>query len=155
MLRKKKINFEELFVIVDEAHWLAGELAQKNIQKYLYSSKFRLGLTATPTIYFDEDGKKTNFIVKHGRHTGFFIVSFIFWIASLYFFILAMNRWYANEINFFIIAIISLVLGLYSSLVLFRNSMEKIQATKYAITTAFTICGISIFLLLYFIMLVI
>jgi len=103
-----------------------------------------------PDVEADLHGKKTNFIVKHGRRNGFLLVSLIFWLASVYFLILAILGWLEGIIDFFIITAISLVPGLYSLFVFSKNSLEKTQATRYAIKTSFTIFGFSIFLLAYF-----
>ena len=106
-----------------------------------------------PDVEADIHGKKTNFIVKHGRPTGFLLISLIFWLTTAYYFALAFSRVMNIKINFFLIAVISLIPGVYSLYVFISNTQEKTQATKYAIKTSLTIFGISIFLLIYFIVL--
>jgi 1,4-dihydroxy-2-naphthoate octaprenyltransferase len=104
-----------------------------------------------PDVEADVHGKKTNFIVKYGRRNGFLLISLIFWLATFYFFILAIFGWLDEVIDFFLITAISMIPGLYSLFVFFKNSLEKAQATRYAIKTSFTIFSFSIFLLVYFV----
>ena len=103
-----------------------------------------------PDVEADIHGNKTNFIVKHGRRAGFLAISLIFWFATIYFFILALVGWLNNDINFILIMTISVIPGLYSLFAFFKNSFDKKQATHYAIRAAFTIFGLSIFLIVYF-----
>jgi 1,4-dihydroxy-2-naphthoate octaprenyltransferase len=106
-----------------------------------------------PDLEADIHGQKTNFIVKHGRRNGFLLVSILSWSATVYFFILASIGWLDGKVDFLLISIISLVPGLLSLFVYLKNSLEKNQAIRYAIKTAFTVFGFSVFLLIYFIFL--
>lgn len=104
-----------------------------------------------PDVEADIHGNKTNYIVKHGRRSGFFVITFIFWTTTLYFFLLGLTGLLDIKINFFLITIISLVPTLYSTYILYQNTWEKKEATRFAIRAAFTIFGVSIFLMIYFI----
>ncbi len=104
-----------------------------------------------PDVEADIHGNKSNYIVKHGRRSGFVVITFIFWIATVYFLFLGLTDLIDFKINFILITSISFIPGLYSSYILYKNSWEKKQATQSAIRAAFTIFGMSIFLMVYFI----
>ena len=99
----------------------------------------------------DIHGGKRNFIVNHGRKHSFLIICILFWITTLYFFILSFLDWYSNFINFYFIALLSLIPSLISTLVYIKKPFDYSLATKSAIKTAFSLFIFSIGVLIYFI----
>jgi len=102
----------------------------------------------------DIHGGKQNFIVRRGRQHSFLLISMIFWISSLYFFILAAVGWYETVVNFWIIAVLSLIPCLISTYTYVKKPLEQQRATHYAIRTALSLFSLSVFLLFYFIFLI-
>jgi 1,4-dihydroxy-2-naphthoate octaprenyltransferase len=100
----------------------------------------------------DINGGKKNFIVKRGRKTSYLLISIIFWISSIYFFILALSGWYANVINFWFLSLISVLPSIISTLTYLKKPVEQKIATKYAIRTAISLFIISILMSIYFIL---
>ncbi|KYK31060.1 MAG: hypothetical protein AYK22_02625 [Thermoplasmatales archaeon SG8-52-3] len=101
----------------------------------------------------DVHGGKKNFIVNRGRQNSFLLISIIFWISTIYFIFLALIRWYAEYINFWIIAIVSVFPTIVSTYTYLKKPLEQNIATKYAIRNALSLFSISIFFLAYFIIL--
>jgi 1,4-dihydroxy-2-naphthoate octaprenyltransferase len=101
----------------------------------------------------DIHGHKTNVIVRYGRRIGFLLITIIFWLATSYFFTLASLGWLYGKVNFYAISAVSMIPGFYSLFVFLQGSLDKNRATRYAISSAFTIFGFSIFLLVYFLFL--
>jgi 1,4-dihydroxy-2-naphthoate octaprenyltransferase len=101
----------------------------------------------------DIHGHKTNVIVRYGRHTGFLLIAIIFWLTTCYFFMLASIGWLHDRVNFYLIATVSVIPGLYAVFVFLKKPLDKDRATHYAIRMAFTIFGFSMFLLIYFLFL--
>jgi len=65
--------------------------------------------------------------------------------------ILAFSQWYVNYINFWILALISVIPSLYSSYTYLKKPFEQKKATFYAIRNAVALFTISIVILIYFI----
>jgi 1,4-dihydroxy-2-naphthoate octaprenyltransferase len=107
-----------------------------------------------PDVEADIHGDKTNLIVRYGRHSGFFLISLFFWAASIYFFVLGMIGWLNGIIDFLLLSLISLFPSMYSSYVFLKNIIEKNQATRYAIKTAFSLFSISLFFIIYFLIII-
>jgi 1,4-dihydroxy-2-naphthoate octaprenyltransferase len=105
----------------------------------------------TPDREADIHGNKKNIIVTYGRQTGFLLISLLFWIATIYFFILAAFGWFEGTINFWILTIFSLIPSLYATLVYLKKPLQQKQATAFAIRTALSLFTVSIFFLGYFI----
>jgi 1,4-dihydroxy-2-naphthoate octaprenyltransferase len=101
----------------------------------------------------DIHGGKKNFIVNRGRQNSYFLISIIFWISTIYFVILALTKWYAEYINFWIIAAVSVFPTIVSTYTYLKKPLEQNIATKYAIRNALSLFTISIFFLGYFIVL--
>ncbi len=99
----------------------------------------------------DVHGGKKNFIVNRGRQNSYFLISIIFGISTIYFVILALTKWYAEYINFWIIAVVSMFPTLVSTYTYLKKPLEQNIATKYAIRNALSLFTISIFFLAYFI----
>ncbi|MEF8849061.1 MAG: prenyltransferase, partial [Candidatus Thermoplasmatota archaeon] len=100
----------------------------------------------------DIHGGKRNLIVKYGRKKSFLLISIIFWLATIYFSILAIFGWNKSYINFWILTLFSFIPSVVSTLFYLRKSLsEKDKATKLAIRTAMSLFAFSIISLLYFI----
>lgn len=99
----------------------------------------------------DIHGEKRNFIVTHGRQTGYLLISVIFWISTIYYLILAIIDWYAQYINFWILTFISCMPSIFSTYFYLKKPLEQKRATKYAIRTALSLFSISIITLSYLI----
>jgi 1,4-dihydroxy-2-naphthoate octaprenyltransferase len=98
----------------------------------------------------DVHGGKKNFIVNRGRQNSYLMISIIFWISTIYFLILAYIEWYAQYINFWIIAAVSLFPSIVSTYTYLKKPIEKNIATKFAIRNALSLFTISIIFLAYF-----
>lgn len=84
----------------------------------------------------DIHGGKNNLIVKKGRCFSFKFIMILYLLSTIYFTFLALSNWLANRINFWVIAIISLIplaVTIYSSL---HAPDDKSKATPYAIKNA-------------------
>jgi 1,4-dihydroxy-2-naphthoate octaprenyltransferase len=103
----------------------------------------------------DIHGKKKNVIVTFGRKNAYLLITAIFWIATVYYFILAYTDWYTEYINFWGLAIASMIPAIVATYMYLIGPLEKDIATKYAIRTALSLFSFSILFLLYFIYLVI
>jgi 1,4-dihydroxy-2-naphthoate polyprenyltransferase len=101
----------------------------------------------------DVHGGKKNFIVNRGRQNSYLLISIIFWISTIYFLVLALIDWYAEVINFWIIAIVSFFPSLVSSYTYLKKPLEKNIATKFAIRNALSLFTISIIFIAYFLIL--
>jgi len=101
----------------------------------------------------DIHGGKTNFIVNHGRKNSFLLITILFWLTSIYFFLLAYIGWYSAFINFYLLAILSCIPSLISSLKYLKKPLNKSIATKSAIQTALSLFLFSISIMIYFIIL--
>jgi 1,4-dihydroxy-2-naphthoate octaprenyltransferase len=101
----------------------------------------------------DIHGGKQNIIVKRGRQQSYLLISVLFWLSTAYFITLALSGWYANRINFWFIAIISVLPSLFATYTLYRKPIEQKQATTFAIRTALSLFTVSIIMLGYFIFL--
>lgn len=99
-------------------------------------------------------GGKKNIIVNYGRQKSFLLISIIFWLSTIYFFILALTNWYSSFINFWYVTILSLLPSLISSLTYVKNPTSQKNATRFAIQNAVTIIIFSNVLLVYFIYLI-
>jgi len=99
----------------------------------------------------DIHGGKRNFIVNHGRKHSFLLICIIFWITTLYFFILSYFNWYTNFINFYFITLFSLIPSTISTIIYLKKPFEKSIATKSAIQSALSLFIFSIGLVVYFI----
>lgn len=99
----------------------------------------------------DINGGKKNFIVKYGRQKSFLLISIIFWIATIYFIFLAILGWFSDIINFWLLALISLLPSIVSTYNYMIKPFEQKLATKYAIRTAISLFFISISISVYFI----
>ena len=99
----------------------------------------------------DIHGGKKNYIVKRGRQHSYFIISLIFWLSTAYFLFLALSGWYASTINFWFLALISVLPSSFATYTYYRKPMEQKQATTFAIRTAISLFSISIIMLGYFI----
>jgi len=128
-----------------------------DIQVVIFAIPFSLHLLNVILIFeipdkeADIHGGKRNFIINHGRKKSYLLISIIFWISTLYFIILAFSQWYANYINFWILALISVIPSLYSSYTYLNKPFEQKKATTYAIRNAVALFTVSIVLLIYFI----
>lgn len=103
----------------------------------------------------DIHGKKKNIIVTFGRKNSYILITAVFWIATAYYFVLAYTDWYAEYINFWGLAIASLIPAIVSTYMYLIRPLEKDIATKYAIRTAISLFSFSIIFLVYFIYLTI
>jgi len=101
----------------------------------------------------DIHGGKTNFIVNHGRKNSFLLIAIIFWLTSIYLSSLAYIRWYSEFINFYLLAILSYIPSIISTIMYLRTPIDQIIATKLAIQTALSLFLFSISILVYFIIL--
>jgi len=101
----------------------------------------------------DVHGGKKNFIVNRGRQNSYLLISIIFWISTIYFLVLAIIDWYAEFINFWIIAIVSFFPSMVSTYTYLKKPLEKNIATKFAIRNALSLFTISIIFLAYFLIL--
>lgn len=101
----------------------------------------------------DVHGGKQNFIVNHGRKNSFLLITLLFWFTSLYYFFLAYSGWYSTFINFNLLAFLSLIPSLISSMIYLKKPVEKNIATKSAIQNALSLFLFSISILIYFIIL--
>ena len=101
----------------------------------------------------DIHGKKKNIIVTYGRKNSYLLISSIFWIATIYYFILAITGWNSQYINFWVVAIPSLIPTVLAMYMYFEKPLEKDNATKFAIKTALSLFSFSILFLVYFIFL--
>jgi 1,4-dihydroxy-2-naphthoate octaprenyltransferase len=98
----------------------------------------------------DVHGGKKNFIVNRGRPNSYLLISIIFWVSTIYFLVLALIEWYAQYINFWIIAVVSLFPAIVSTYTYLKKPLEKNIATKFAIRNALSLFTISIIFLAYF-----
>jgi 1,4-dihydroxy-2-naphthoate octaprenyltransferase len=103
-----------------------------------------------PDLEADVNGGKRNFIVKRGRQKSFMLISILFWITSFYFLILAVSGWYVEIINFWLVALISMIPSVVATYTYFQKPIEQKIATKYAIKTALSLFLVSIIILFYF-----
>ena len=101
----------------------------------------------------DIHGGKRNFIVSRGRQQSYLIITILFWLATLYFGVLAYIGWYAQHINFWIITALSIIPSVVSTYTALKRPLEQQQATTYAIRTALSLFALSIILLVYFMIL--
>ena len=101
----------------------------------------------------DINGGKKNFIVKYGRQKSFLLISIIFWLSTIYFIFLAVFGWLSDIINFWLLAVISLLPSIVSTYNYFKKPFEQNLSTKYAIRTAISLFSISILISIYFIFL--
>ena len=99
----------------------------------------------------DINGGKRNFIVNHGRKHSFLLICIIFWITTLYFFVLSYLNWYSNFINFYFISVFSLIPSIISTIVYLKKPFEYSISTKSAIQTAISLFIFSIVIVFYFI----
>jgi 1,4-dihydroxy-2-naphthoate polyprenyltransferase len=106
-----------------------------------------------PDLEADIHGGKTNFIVNHGRKNSFLLITILFWATSIYFFSLAYMRWYSAFINFYLLAILSCIPSILSSIIYLKKPFEQSIATKSAIQTAVSLFLFSISMMVYFIIL--
>jgi len=102
----------------------------------------------------DIHGGKENFIVKFGRKKAFSLVTLIFWMTTCYFSVLAWSGWYMQSVNFWLVAFLSMLPSVISTVVLIKRTEEKKKATRFAITSALSLFAFSIVVLAYFIYLV-
>ncbi len=101
----------------------------------------------------DIHGGKTNFIVNHGRKNSFLLITIIFWLTTIYFFSLGFIGWYSSFINFYLLAILSCIPSLISTMIYLKKPFEQSIATKSAIQTALSLFLFSISMVAYFILL--
>ena len=101
----------------------------------------------------DIHGEKKNIIVTYGRKNSYLLISSIFWIATIYYFILAITGWNSQYINFWLVAIASMIPTVLAMYMYFEKPLEKDNATKFAIKTALSLFSFSILFLVYFIFL--
>ena len=99
----------------------------------------------------DINGGKKNFIVNRGRQNSFLLISIIFWITTIYFLVLAIIGWFAGNINFWFLSLLSILPSIISTYIYFKKPVEQNLATKYAIRTAVSLFSISILISIYFI----
>lgn len=99
----------------------------------------------------DVHGGKKNFIVNHGRQTSFLLITIIFWFTTLYFTMLALVGWYAEFIDFRLLAMLSLIPSFLSVGYYFKKPLRQKQATTQAIHIALSLFTFSVFTLFYFI----
>ncbi len=97
-------------------------------------------------------GGKKNYIVNKGRPRSYLLISIIFWITSFYFLILAIISWYAEFINFWFLSLVSMIPSFVSTYIYFKKPIEQKIATKFAIKSALSLFGVSILMLIYFIL---
>jgi 1,4-dihydroxy-2-naphthoate octaprenyltransferase len=98
----------------------------------------------------DVHGGKKNFIVNHGRQTSFLLITIIFWFTTLYFTLLALLGWYAELINFGLLAMLSLIPSFLSVWYYVKKPLRKKQATTQAIHIALSLFTFSVITLFYF-----
>lgn len=98
----------------------------------------------------DIHGGKRNFIVKRGRKSSLLLICIIFWFSTFYFMVLALSNWYSDYINFWLLALISVLPSITSTYYYFKKNLEKQQATKHAIFIALSLFAFSIVMLSYF-----
>jgi 1,4-dihydroxy-2-naphthoate octaprenyltransferase len=103
-----------------------------------------------PDLEADVHGGKKNFIVTRGRQKSFILISIIFWITSFYFLILAAFGWFVEFINFWLVALISMIPSIVATYISFQKPSEQKLGTKYAIKTALSLFFVSIVFLVYF-----
>jgi 1,4-dihydroxy-2-naphthoate octaprenyltransferase len=101
----------------------------------------------------DVHGGKKNFIVNRGRQNSYLLICIIFWFSTIYFLVLALIEWYADYINFWIIAAVSFFPSIVSTYTFLKKPLEKNIATKFAIRNALSLFTISIIFLAYFLIL--
>jgi 1,4-dihydroxy-2-naphthoate octaprenyltransferase len=101
----------------------------------------------------DIHGGKKNFIVSHGRKTAYLLISILFWIATFYYFVLAITGWFEEYINFWILSIFSLIPSVVATYYYIKKPIGQKIATKYAIRTALSLFSVSILMLSYFLIL--
>ena len=99
----------------------------------------------------DIHGGKSNFIVNYGRNKSFFLICIIFWFTTIYLFALAFFEWYTTSINFYLLAILSFIPSIISTIIYLKKPIEQSIATKYAIKTALSLFVFSIAMLVYFV----
>jgi 1,4-dihydroxy-2-naphthoate octaprenyltransferase len=98
-------------------------------------------------------GGKQNIIVKHGRKTSYLLISSIFWIATTYYFVLALRGWYAEFINFWIVALLSCLPSLIATYTFLKKPIERVIAIRYAIKIALSLIINLLIIVSYFIFL--
>jgi 1,4-dihydroxy-2-naphthoate octaprenyltransferase len=95
----------------------------------------------------DLNAKKSNLIVIMGRRFTFKVIFGLYLLVSLYFFGLGLTGFLGEKINFYIIAVISLIPTFFSLLGAVKATREKESATRYTIRTAVS-HFISVFLIM-------
>ena len=98
----------------------------------------------------DIHGGKQNFIVSRGRKQSYMLICMIFWVSTLYFFILSAIGWYSNVVNFWFITFISLIPSIISTYTFLKKPLEQKIATRYAIRTALSLFVLSVLMIVYF-----
>ena len=101
----------------------------------------------------DIHGGKQNFIVNHGRKKSFLLITTLFWFTTIYYIILSLTGWVEEFINFWLIALISLIPSLVSTYFIWKPQCMQTKATKTAIKTALSLFTFSTTILVYFIIL--
>jgi 1,4-dihydroxy-2-naphthoate octaprenyltransferase len=98
-----------------------------------------------PDMEGDIKGNKKTIVVKKGRKNSYRYIFFSLLGASLYFSIIYFLGLFSNYLNFFPLFIFSLIPLVFSFFILYKSQIEKIIATKYAISN---IAMLSIFMVL-------
>ncbi len=99
----------------------------------------------------DIHGGKKNIIVSRGRKSSYLLISVLFWLATIYYLVLAIVGWNAVVISFWLLAGFSFLPSLFSTYVYLKKPLEQKIATRRAIQTALSLFVVSIIFLIYFI----
>ncbi len=103
----------------------------------------------------DIHGGKNNYIVKYGRLKSFPVITAVFWLTTLYFLILDLSGWLSEQIDFLLLAVLSVFPSLVSTVFSINRTEQKTKATRFAIFSALSLFLFSIVVLAYFIYLLV
>lgn len=106
-----------------------------------------------PDLEADIQAGKKNIIVKKGRQTSFILICFIFWLASAIYLVLALFNWYSELINFWLLALLSLIPSIFTTFICLKRPIEAPKATRFAIKTAVSLFVSTMIIIIYFILL--
>ena len=103
----------------------------------------------------DQNAGKHNLIVSQGRRFTFRLVFMLYLLGALYFFGLAVTSWLSDTINFYVVALLSLIPVCVSLVPVMKPTEDKKMATQHTIRTAvfhfistFLITGYFVYLVL-------